>query len=1642
MILLAITLATVVRCQDEQQATTDVADGGAAGADDVKDYLASGLRLEHELVKEQADDPSTRTSGESFVAIHVDALGAKEQLRPSLRGLSYIAISFLSKDFTLQEVQSATREVVAGVRYELVVKALDREQLGVFCKLIVLEKPWLTTESGDKYRILEYSNCTSEENSTDRVEVVTKLNPTFDPNERSQQEMSPSRFKDLVNQIIIEKKVEASSTPKTEVPTTTTEDSTAPVLSESSKDVLDQLFMFGSEVQPTRRVSTETNERDQEVVEEIIVPKRVEQPQLEIMTTEASPPETTTISLDQQVQSTFEEVFKTHQEIQKALDEVIQRGGGRDVQQKYEPVFASLLQKVKTSIDNYYQTIHPGGGDANVDTTAFVIRDSTMSVQNSTSAKPHDDPRSSESDDLDDQQQQQMIQPGFDVLPSQPSEFPPKIDSVVMQFSDDSDEQHHEDVQRPQTRDELIRDLNADDAQQRNKRAPGSHSFEREEFFDHNPFFSSHSHESHEHYGRRPYYDYNPYNNFHSYNTFNPYDTINRYPVYPNYHHRGKRFVEMNLESADHKQTTEMEKMISEAIKMLDHMDGDLFKRILLEVISVKRINQFSSAIEQKGDLFVARVVTANSHCIEEVEDSIKCKALLIEGSNKFCTLEIRAKDKEVRLVKSECVPNKLLGGHREVNLSEPEHQQRIQAGLKGYAKGKIRSSRFVIRCGTVQIVAGTIHRYTVDLVDKNDQVTHTCNVKIYTPLQDAPEYSFDCQEVSRRATRDVERKKISKGPKTGAPLELTPEEFGKPEHTERIQSILLTSGGANTERKYKIVEATQQVVAGTLYTYKLVFTDDPDKRVCKLTAHERPWLKEKSPSEARKVSFSCPDVTKNRPKRAFCAGCPSALSSNDLQDAEHKQRVNKILLAKVVGSQGELDSLSPQIINATSQVVQGTLYTYFIKFSSQTCKLTSWERPWLDESEAYQYTASCAEQDDSNSLRKRTKRSLCVGCPAAVTDLQDVDHTERVNKILLAKVAGSEAELQSMSPEIINATSQVVQGTLYTYFVAYSIQGTRPVCKLTSWERPWLDGADAYQYTAECGTGQDNSNTLRKRRAKSRSKRAYGSTRVLTAEELQQDEHIKRVDAILASNSGVNVQSPKIINGTVQLVAGQSFTYYVAYTVNNEERVCKLNSWERPWLEDKQPSEAYKYTVKCAGTDESSLARARRHAKKTGASTELSAEDLKDKSHIERIKAGLVAYNTEKSKAYNDFEIVKGSVQLVAGSLYKYTFKVNSESEIICKISVWERVWLDTQDQRKYNVKCDGDDEPEQEQKLAASKRSARSIRPRQSESDNEGHYSKGEDHARHLFEKFKLKHSREYQSSLEHEMRFRIFKNNLFKIEQLNKYEQGTAKYGITHFADMTSSEYRQRTGLVVPRDEERNHVGNPMAKIDENLEIPEAFDWRELGAVSPVKNQGNCGSCWAFSVVGNIEGLHQIKTKVLEEYSEQELLDCDAVDSACQGGYMDDAYKAIEKIGGLELESEYPYLAKKQKTCHYNSTKVHVRVKGAVDLPKNETAMAQYLIANGPISIGLNANAMQFYRGGISHPWRPLCSKKNLDHGVLIVGYGVKEYPMFNKTMPFWIVKNSWGPKWGEQGYYRIFRGDNTCGVSEMASSAVLE
>jgi C1A family cysteine protease len=219
---------------------------------------------------------------------------------------------------------------------------------------------------------------------------------------------------------------------------------------------------------------------------------------------------------------------------------------------------------------------------------------------------------------------------------------------------------------------------------------------------------------------------------------------------------------------------------------------------------------------------------------------------------------------------------------------------------------------------------------------------------------------------------------------------------------------------------------------------------------------------------------------------------------------------------------------------------------------------------------------------------------------------------------------------------------------------------------------------------------------------------------------------------------------------------------------------------------------------------------------------------------------------------------------------------------------------------------------------------------------------------------------------------------------------------------------------------------HIGGPVPDGD--------VDWRAKGAVTPIKNQGQCGSCWSFSTTGSVEGNLAIQTGNLTSLSEEDLVQCDQVDQGCQGGLMDNAFQYIEK-NGIAAESAYPYTSGTgiRGMCNSAPAKV-VTITGYRDVPQgNETALLS-AVAQQPVSIAIEADksAFQMYKSGVLDS--PFCGKQ-LDHGVLIVGYGTQK-GVFG-TKDYWIVKNSWGETWGEQGYINIVRGKNMCGIAEQAS-----
>jgi len=285
---------------------------------------------------------------------------------------------------------------------------------------------------------------------------------------------------------------------------------------------------------------------------------------------------------------------------------------------------------------------------------------------------------------------------------------------------------------------------------------------------------------------------------------------------------------------------------------------------------------------------------------------------------------------------------------------------------------------------------------------------------------------------------------------------------------------------------------------------------------------------------------------------------------------------------------------------------------------------------------------------------------------------------------------------------------------------------------------------------------------------------------------------------------------------------------------------------------------------------------------------------------------------------------------------------------------------------------------------------------------------------------------------SKEERARRMDIFTYNLRQIKNVRRVEQGTAIYShLTPFADLTREEFANRNGF---KPELAMQGATIKLAAPLNTSLPDSFDWISQGAVNAVKNQAQCGSCWAFSTVANIEGAGFVENKKLVSLSEQELVDCDKVaDQGCKGGLPSNAFKDMiaNKIG-LELESAYPYAAK-DGTCKAVASSEKVFIKDWVQISTDEDQIAAALIKYGPLSIGINAGPMQWYHGGVAHPWSILCNPKSLDHGVAIVGFGV------DSGKKYWTIRNSWGSTWGEKGYYRIVRGTGACGLNTMVTSA---
>ncbi|GAB1298281.1 Cathepsin L-like 3 [Apodemus speciosus] len=303
-------------------------------------------------------------------------------------------------------------------------------------------------------------------------------------------------------------------------------------------------------------------------------------------------------------------------------------------------------------------------------------------------------------------------------------------------------------------------------------------------------------------------------------------------------------------------------------------------------------------------------------------------------------------------------------------------------------------------------------------------------------------------------------------------------------------------------------------------------------------------------------------------------------------------------------------------------------------------------------------------------------------------------------------------------------------------------------------------------------------------------------------------------------------------------------------------------------------------------------------------------------------------------------------------------------------------------------------------------------------------------------VWEEWKTKHRKIYNTNEEGQKRA-VWENNM-KMIGLHNDDYLKGKHGFSlemnAFGDLTNTEFRElMTGFQSLGPKQTTIFQEPLLG-----DVPKSVDWRQHGYVTPVKDQGACGSCWAFSAVGSIVGQMFKKTGRLVPLSEQNLVDCSWShgNNGCNGGLPDLAFQYVKDNGGLDTSVSYPYEAL-NTTCRYNPRNSAANVRGFVSIQSSEAALMKAVATIGPVSAGIDTkhHSFQFYKGGMYYEQE--CNSTNLDHAVLVVGYGEE-----SDGRKYWLVKNSWGQHWGMNGYIKMAKDrNNNCGIATYASYPIV-
>ncbi|XP_067006630.2 cathepsin L1 [Anabrus simplex] len=305
-----------------------------------------------------------------------------------------------------------------------------------------------------------------------------------------------------------------------------------------------------------------------------------------------------------------------------------------------------------------------------------------------------------------------------------------------------------------------------------------------------------------------------------------------------------------------------------------------------------------------------------------------------------------------------------------------------------------------------------------------------------------------------------------------------------------------------------------------------------------------------------------------------------------------------------------------------------------------------------------------------------------------------------------------------------------------------------------------------------------------------------------------------------------------------------------------------------------------------------------------------------------------------------------------------------------------------------------------------------------------------------------FKLQHDKKYSSTAEEEFRMKVYMENRELIAEHNaRYamKEVTFSMAMNEFGDLLHDEFvKMMNGYNSTHAEEMGKKGTPYVS-QPNVKAPASADWTSTGAVSAIKNQGSCGSCWAFSATGAIEGQHFRATGQAVSLSEQNLIDCTTQygNNGCYGGVFQSAFQYVIDNGGIDSESSYPYEAQ-QDGCRYSPQYSAATISTYVNIARGDEGQLTEAVGTiGPVSVAIDGSlqSFQFYSGGIYYD--TACSSSNTNHAVLVVGYGTT-----SDGYAYWTLKNSWGTTWGQSGYFFLYRNyNNQCGVATAASYPVV-